>query len=179
MFGVGEGPSSQENQQYANLTSAGSFATGTGESDLTASSKFMHAILSGDSTAISQAFAPQIGAAKTSAQQNAKTTSEFGNRGGGTNASSAAASDKAHSDITSLIGGGTSSAATSLGSEGSGLLGMGIGADTSAFDEAKQIQSQKAAKWDDIFKSAVAVGAAPFTGGASLTALGSGGSSPG
>jgi hypothetical protein len=178
MFGIDMGVSGDQKQQYADLTSAGGFATGEGEGDISASDKFLKDILGGDSTKTAQALAPQIGAAKTSAQQNAKTAAEFGNRGGGTNASSAAEGDRLHSDITGLVGETTGKAASTLGSEGSGLLSTGIGAATTGFDEASTMQQQKAAKFNDIINSSVAVAAAPFTGGASLTGLAGGGSTP-
>ena len=174
MFGIDMGVSGDQKQQYADLTSAGGFATGEGEGDISASDKFFKDILSGDSTKTAQALAPQIGAAKTSAQQNAKTAEEFGNRGGGTNASSAAEGDRLHSDITGLVGETTGKAASTLGSEGSGLLGTGIGAAATGFDEASKMQQQKAAKFNDIINSSVAVAAAPFTGGASLSGLAGG-----
>ena len=177
MFGIDMGVSGDQKQQYADLTSAGGFATGEGEGDISASDKFFKDILSGDSTKTAQALAPQIGAAKTSAQQQTATDAQFGNRGGGTNASSAAANDRVHSDITGLVGETTGKAASTLGSEGSGLLSTGIGAAKTGFEEASKMQQQKEAKAADIAKSAVAVAAAPFTGGASLTGLA--GSMPG
>jgi hypothetical protein len=168
------GVSGDQKQQYADLTSAGGFATGEGEGDISASDKFFKDILSGDSTKTAQALAPQIGAAKTSAQQQTATDAQFGNRGGGTNASSAAANDRVHSDITGLVGETTGKAASTLGSEGGGLLSTGIGAATTGFDEASKMQQQKEAKFNDIINSSVAVAAAPFTGGASLSGLAGG-----
>jgi hypothetical protein len=174
MFGIDMGVSGDQKQQYADLTSAGGFATGEGEGDISASDKFFKDILSGDSTKTAQALAPQIGAAKTSAQQQTATDAQFGNRGGGTNASSAAANDRVHSDITGLVGETTGKAASTLGSEGGGLLSTGIGAATTGFNEASKMQQQKEAKFNDIINSSVAVAAAPFTGGASLSGLAGG-----
>lgn len=77
---------------------------------------------------MSQALAPEIGAAKKSAQQQTKTNAEFGTRSGGTAASNAATSDKLHSDITNLIGSLTGSSASNLAGLGSNLLGTGLGA---------------------------------------------------
>ena len=152
-FGIDMAPSGQEQSQYGALTGASGFATGLGESDLSASSKFMQAILSGDASKISQALAPQISSAKTSAAQTQKTNAEMGNRSGGTAASNNAASDKVHSDITDLIGGLTGNAASSLGSQGSGLLGQGMEGEEAGFGEAKTMQQQRAAKWNDLFNS--------------------------
>lgn len=153
MFGIDMGPSKQEQQQYGNLTSASGFATGLGESDLSKSSDFMSSILSGDSSKISQALAPQIGAAKGSGQQQNMTTAQFGNRSGGTNASVAGTNDKVHSDITGLIGSLTGSSVSGLSSAGSGLLSTGISGTQTAFGDATQMQKQRSDMVNDIFGS--------------------------
>ncbi len=171
MFGIGVGPSGQEETQYGNLTSASGFATGQGEGDISASDQFMRAILSGDATKTSQALAPQIGAAKKSAQQDIATRTQMGSRSGGNAAANASTGDKVHSDITSMIGQLTGGAASELGSRGSSLLGMGMSGDQAAFGEAKTLQAQNLAKINDIISSIASVAAAPFTGGASLTDL--------
>lgn len=115
------------------------FAAGTGESNITAGSNFEKALLSGDSSKVSQALAPVISADKTMAQQGNKTTAEFGTRSGGNAASTAATSDKVHSDITKLIGSLTGNAAGTLLSSGSTLLAQGEGA---TMDNAKLSQQQ-------------------------------------
>jgi hypothetical protein len=150
-FGIDMGPSQGEQSNYGSLVSSAGAATQLGESDLDASSKFMQAILSGDASKISQALAPQISSAKTSAQQTNKTNAEMGTRSGGTAASTTAANDKVHSDITNLIGGLTGSSASSLGSEGSGLLSEGMSGNANAFGEAQTMQQQRASKWNDLF----------------------------
>lgn len=124
----------------------------------------MKAILSGNSQQITQALAPQISAAKTSAQQTNKTNAEFGTRSGGTAASAAATNDKVHSDITNLIGNLTGSAASGLTSVGQNLLGQGISGSSTAFGEAKQMQAQRAAKINDIFSSSASLAAGVIGG---------------
>jgi len=144
------------------------FSTSQGETDIGNSSKFLNSILSGDSSKISQTLAPQIGQAKTSAQQDAKTRTEFGSRSGGTAASNNASGDKAHSDITSMIASLTGKAAESLGSEGAGLLSQG----QSAFGnqlEASQIQMKN---WADSIGGLGITKAAGAAEGAGLAALG-------
>jgi hypothetical protein len=175
VFGIDEGPSAAENSQYGSLTSASGFATQLGEGDLSSSSAFMQSILSGDPTKISSVLAPQISALKTSVQQDQKTGAMTGNRAGGTNAATVASADKAHSDITNATAGLTGEAATTLGSEGSGLLSTGIAGNEAGFSEANTLQQQRLAKINDIINSSIAVAAAPFTGGASLAGLNSGG----
>ena len=110
---------------------------------------------------------PEISAVNKQAGQKIKTANEFGNRSGGTNASNASTADAARGTIDSMIGKLTGTAASSLGAQGGGLLGTGVGANSSAFKAASTIQSQNASKWNDIFKSAASLAAAPFTGGAS------------
>ncbi len=177
MFGIDMGVSGDQSAQHGSLEQSSGFATGLGENDLTASSKFMQGILSGDSSKITSLLAPQIGALKTSAQQTAKTTAENGTRSGGTAATAAAANDKVHSDITNLVAGITGNAASTLGSEGSNLLSTGMAGTQAGFDQATKLQQQKLAKFNDIVNSTAAVAAAPFTGGASLTGLTSNGGS--
>jgi hypothetical protein len=175
IFGIGYGPSKAEEQQFGALNSASQFATGLGEGDLTKSSDFMSSILSGDSSKISQALAPQIGSAKERAQQGTKTAAEFGGRSGGTAASTAATNDKVHSDITDLIGSLTGSSVSGLATAGSDLLGKGISGTTTAFNEANTMQKQRAAIFDDIFKSSAQVaGAVAGMPGVSGTGLGQG-----
>lgn len=101
------------------------YSTNLGQKNLNAASKFWQDILSGDSTHQAQALAPEISAEKTAAANDIKTTSELGSRSGGTAASTAAASDKVHSDITDLIGKLTGQSATGLAETGTQALGLG------------------------------------------------------
>lgn len=156
-FGIDMGVSPQENQQYGNLTSASGFATNLGESDLASSSKFMQAILSGDSSKVSQVLAPQISAAKVSAQQNNKTSAELGTRSGGDAASIAATNDKTHSDVTDMIAELTGSSASGLSSAGSGLLSAGMSGDIAGFGEAQKLQQQKLSQFNNIIGSSASV----------------------
>ena len=166
-FGIGQGPNPAEYQLESALARAGNFATGEGEADILASDKLWQAILSGDPGQISKVLGPQMSAINKQGQQNKLTASQFGNRGGGTNAGSQMTDDTTRSAIDSTISQLTGTAATSLGSGGRGLLGTGVSAETSAFGAASTIQQQNASKWNDIFKS-TADSAAPFTGGTSL-----------
>lgn len=151
------GPSSQQNQQFNALSNASSFATGTGEADITAGTNFLKDVLSGDATKTAQALAPQILAEKTSLQQDQKTNAMMGTRSGGTAAANVAAGDKVHSDITNLVGQLTGGAASGLTSVGTNLLGTGISGSATGFDEATKLQQQRAAKLNDIISSSAAV----------------------
>jgi hypothetical protein len=167
-FGIGTGPSSQEKSLEAALASAGNFGIGEGEKDILASDNFWKAILSGDPGQIAKVMGPEMSAANKKGQESKKTASEFGNRGGGTNAGAQMTDDKTRSTIDQMISQLTGSAASNLSSSGHGLLNAGIGANQAAFSAAQTIHDQNSAKWNDIFKSAATVAAAPFTGGASL-----------
>jgi hypothetical protein len=133
------------NADIGNIGGIANFSTGQGESDINAGTSLLKGIVSGDAGKISQVLAPQISAAKKSAQENMKSTAEFGTRSGGTAASNAATSDKVHAEITNLIGNLTGNAASSLLSTGSGLLGTGLQGYSDQIN-ASQIQLQN---WSD------------------------------
>jgi hypothetical protein len=152
-FGIGEGPSQQESQQFGNIAGIGNFATSTGEGDIGVASNFWKSILSGDPNAISKVLGPEISGINKRGQQEKMTLSQFGNRGGGTNATAATIDDTSRSAVDTMTSNLTGQAAGALGSLGSGLLSTGLSADTSAFSAAQTIQQQKEAKLNDIFSS--------------------------
>lgn len=154
MFGIGFGPDQNEKNTFGNLESASGFGIGLGESDLSAASTFMRDILSGNATTQNQALAPQISAAKERAQQQKKSTAEFGTRSGGTAATMASIDDATHASITDLIGSLTGSAASGLASMGESALNSGLYGEEGAFGEARTMHDQSESKWNDIFKSA-------------------------
>jgi hypothetical protein len=110
------------NQNIQKTGQLADWSSGQGESDTLASSDFMKAILSGDSSKISAVLGPQISNIRNSAQTQNKTTEEKGTRSGGTAALTAAENDKAHSDIASLIANLTGKSASSLGTMGENLF---------------------------------------------------------
>jgi hypothetical protein len=117
----------------------------------------MSDVLSGDVGKITTLLSPQISAEKTSVQQDQKTNAMNGNRGGGTAATNASATDKVHGDITNMISSLTGSAASGLAGVGSNLLGQGIGGAATGFGEAQTMQQQRAAKLNDIISSSAQV----------------------
>jgi hypothetical protein len=121
------GSSSNLNTLIGQYGQAGASELGQGQKNQNQAGNFFSSILSGDSSKVSQALSPQISAAKTSAQQQNATNAQFGTRSGGTAASTAATSDKVHSDITNLIGSLTNSSASNLASLGSTQVGQGSG----------------------------------------------------
>lgn len=143
------GPSSQENGQYNLLNSSSQFATGLGQNNLTQSSEFFSNLLNNPMKAL----APEVSAGQKQVQQQAKTNAEFGNRGGGTNASTQAAASGERGNIINLMGQTQTGAASSLASSGSSLLSAGMGGEEAGFGEAKTIQGQKASQWSDLISS--------------------------
>jgi len=157
MFGIGVGPSSQEKSQYNALNASSSFATNLGESDLSKSSNFFSTILSGDQSKIAQLISPEANTMKQQAGQRKATTAQFGTRSGGTAAAGQAIDTSTLGSINSMISSLMGTSASNLASTGSSALGMGMQGTQAAFGEAKTMQEQSAAKWNDIFKSAASV----------------------
>lgn len=171
MFGIGHGPSGDEKKEFGKLSGLADFATSHGEGDISASDNFWKSILSGDPSKISQVLGPEISGINNRAQQKKKTANEFGDRGGGTNAGNQMADDETRGEIDKMMSSLTSSAAGILGSQGSNLLGQGVGAHEGAFQESNIIHDQNQSKWDDLFKSIAQI-ASSFGGGGVSGAIG-------
>ena len=167
-FGIGQGPNQAEFGAENALLGAGNFGIGQGEGDILASDNFFKAILSGDPAQISKVLGPTMSAINKQGQQSKQTASQFGNRGGGTNAFMQTTDDTTRSAIDKTIADLTGTAATSLGTGGRGLFASGISSTGAGFNAASTIQQQNANKWNDIFQSTAAFVAAPFTRGRSL-----------
>jgi hypothetical protein len=163
-FGIGMGPSKAQEREAGMEGALANFATSTGESDILASDKFFKAILSGDPAAIAQVMGPEFSAINKQSQEQKKTASEFGNRGGGTNAAMQMTGESARSSIDQLLASLTGSAAGELGAGGRSLLSTGSSAHGEAFDMASVIQKLKSAKIGDIFKSISDVATGVFSG---------------
>jgi hypothetical protein len=113
-------------QSIPKLGQTADWATGLGKADVMQGSNFLSSILSGDSSKQMQVLAPEVGAAKTSLNQDTKKSSLFGSRSGGTAASNAAETDQFHGWMTNLFGGLTGHAADTLTSVGGNLVGTGL-----------------------------------------------------
>ena len=138
--------------QYGQI---GSQQTGTGQKYENQAGDFFSSLVSGDASKISQTLAPQISAEKTANQQSQKTAAEMGTRSGGTAASTAASSDKLHSDITNMIGSLTGGAANSLASLGENQVSTGLG----ALNQEQGADAARMANWQNsIFGGAVTGG---------------------
>lgn len=164
-FGIGMGPTKEEKSQYGDIAGIGDFGTSEGKKDTLASDNFWHSILSGDPSKIATVLGPEISGINKQGQQQKKTAAEFGNRGGGTNASEQMAGDTTRTSYDSIVSELTGKAAGALGASGSSLLAAGLSAHDSAFADANIIQKQKSAKMNDLFKSITSVAAAFVPGG--------------
>jgi hypothetical protein len=125
-----------------------------GQNNLTLSSQFFTDLLNNPMKAL----APEVSASQKQVQQQQKTTAEFGNRAGGTNAATQAAPAAARSDIINLMGATQTGAASQLSSQGQNLLNTGISGTETAFGEAGTLHDQAMQQMNDLIKSSLAVG---------------------
>lgn len=156
-FGIGMGPSREEQQSYGGLFGNAGFASNLGQRNLTSSSDFMNDLLSGDPSKIGQVLAPQIDAIKGRAQQQKNNLAEFGTRSGGTTSAAAGIDSGVNEQITDLTGNLIGGAASNLMSSGENLLNLGTSGFGNAFSAAKTMQDQNAAKWNDLIGSIAGV----------------------
>lgn len=133
------------NTNMGEFGSIGGFATGTGEKNISTASNFWNSIVGGDATKQAQVLAPEISAAKKSAQQDTKSTTEMGSRSGGTAATNATAKDKVRSDVTDLLGKLTEGSVSGLASSGSDLLKQG----QQAFGTQTELSEQQMEDWSN------------------------------
>jgi hypothetical protein len=152
-FGIGVGASDQEKQQYGATAGIGSFGTSTGEADISSASDFFKGILSGDQNQLSRLLGPEYSNISKRGEEELKTLSEFGTRSGGTAAAQQHIGDTERAEASNLEGSLLGASAENLSSMGQGLLSTGLSADEAAFSEAKTMQDQRAAKFNDIMSS--------------------------
>lgn len=152
-FGFGGGFSEREKGEQGALAAIGNFGTAEGESDIMASDKFWKSVLSGDPGKISQVLGPAMSGINKRGQEAKQTASQFGNRGGGTNAGMQMTDDTTRASIDKMIAELTGKGADTLGSTGSNLLGIGLGGHEAAFNAAEEMQKMDMAKWSGIFST--------------------------
>ena len=140
LFGGSNPTLSKDINQFGQI---GKFATGLGEQNLAQSSNFMSSILSGDQSKIGKVLGPEISNIKGQGMQSKLSTSQFGNRSGGTNASMQMADDKSRASINSMISSLLGSSASGLASSGSSLLGQGM----SATSQEASLSQQQMQNW--------------------------------
>jgi hypothetical protein len=162
IFDLAEGdPTAHETQQLGGL---GNYETGVGEGLTTAGSGFEEGILSGDPSRIGQALAPEISAGQGQVEQQALQNANFGNRSGGTNASTQAAEGADRGNIINLIGGLQSGTAGAAVGQGSNLLGQASSNLSTEAQLAAANQQRVTGDVSGIAQSAAAI-ADPFLGG--------------
>lgn len=143
-----------------------------GEKSLNQGLGFYSDVLSGDPAKIAEALAPEIKAGQQQVQQQAEQNAMFGNRAGGTNASTQAAQSGERGNIINLIGGLQQGAAGALTGAGENLLNMGSGNIQSSADLALKNRQRQVGDVSGIAQSAAEI-AAGFAGG-----MGGGGADP-
>ena len=140
LFGGQNKTLSKDINQFGQI---GSFATGLGESNLSQASNFMSSILSGNQSKIGKTLGPEISNIKGQGQQSKMQTAQFGNRGGGSNASMQTADDKSSASVNKMISSLLGSSASGLGSLGSSLLGQGM----QAYGQQAQLSQEQMSNW--------------------------------
>lgn len=142
------------------------FSSGIGQNSTTKGTNFFSSLLSGDPTKIGQTLAPAISAGQQGVQQQKNQISQFGSRSGGNTAKVASLDAANRGNITNMVGGAQSGAASSLLSSGSGLLGTAL----SGFNQQADMSQQQMENWSNsilggLTAGAVNLGASALTGG--------------
>lgn len=141
IFDLMEGnPTAPEEHQLGGLTG---FENQLGEPLANAGAGFEQDILSGDPTKMATALAPEISSGQGQVEQNLLQNSNFGNRGGGTNASTQNAEAAQRGNIINLEGGLQEKTAGAAVSQGAGFLdqasrNLGTQADLAAANQQRE-----------------------------------------
>jgi hypothetical protein len=137
------GSNSTLNQNIPAFEQQAGFATGVGQGDVTAASKWYNDILSGDPTKMAEAVAPETSAIQGEAQQAKNQTAQFAPRSGGTASAMAGLDANTRSQIIKLLGGLQSGSAGALGKLGTTEQGIGL----QSREEADQAAEQQQQNW--------------------------------
>ena len=129
----------------ASTGNIGNFSSAMGQGNITNSSNFFNSLLSGNSKDQAKVLAPQIKTMQDQGQQQLNTTSQFGNRSGGTNASNQKNMDTTRGNIDNSISSLTGSAASNLMSSGQSLLGTSL----NASQQQAQMSQQQMENWSN------------------------------
>lgn len=158
LFDLFEGdPAEKEQKQFGAL---GDYQTGVGENLTTAGAGFDESILSGDPTRIAQTLAPEISTGQSQVEQQRLQDANFGNRGGGTNATTQNAEGAERGNIINLVGGLQQGTANSALSSGGNLLSQ---ASTNVGNEANLAEQRRSQLNQDV--GGIATGAAEIATG--------------
>jgi len=142
LFGGSNSTLSGDINQFGQI---GKFATNLGESNLSQSSNFMSSILSGNQSKIGKVLGPEISNIKGQGQQSKLQTAQFGNRGGGSNASMQSADDKSRASVNSMISSLLGTSASGLASSGSSLLSQGM----QAYGQQATLSQEQTQNWSN------------------------------
>ncbi|MFZ3343316.1 MAG: hypothetical protein WA213_20735 [Terriglobales bacterium] len=154
-------PTQKEQGEFGSLADYG---INTGEGATNAANTYYSGILSGNPEEIAQTLAPEIQAGQQQVQQQAQTNAEFGNRGGGTNASTQGAQSNERGNIINLIGNAQQGAAAGEAGIGSNLLGIGSSSLGNEANLAAQNQQREASDVGNVAAGAASI-ATGFAGG--------------
>lgn len=152
-------------KQQNDINNLYGYETGKGENALNQGLGFYSDILSGDPSKIAQVLAPEIRAGQNMVQQTAGQNAMFGNRGGGTNASTQGAQANERGNIISLIGNLQGGSAGALTGAGENLVNQGAGNMMNSANLATANRQRLTGDVGGIVKGAAEI-AAPFLGGA-------------
>lgn len=132
LFGLGGSASGTDRgtqlSSWGTLGDLSQYGKNQGEKNTNQASTYWSDILSGDPTKTAQAIAPQAKVINQQAEQQRLTTSQFGNRSGGTNASNQMIDTNSASAIQNLVNSLIPQAASNL--ESIGGMELGLGANT-------------------------------------------------
>ena len=138
------GSNSTLSGDMASTGNIGNFSSAMGQGNITNSSNFFNSLLSGNSKDQAKVLAPQIKTMQDQGQQQLNTTSQFGNRSGGTNASNQKNMDTTRGNIDNAISSLTGGAANSLMGSGQSLLGTSL----EASGQQAQMSQQQMQNWN-------------------------------
>lgn len=125
IFDLASGDPTKE--QEGQLGDLSNFTSNTGQGAINAAQTYDLGILSGDPAQVAKTLAPEISSGAQSVQQQAMTNAQFGNRGGGTNASTQGAQSNERGNIINLEGGLQQGAAAAEAGIGTNLLSQATG----------------------------------------------------
>jgi hypothetical protein len=132
------GQNSTLNQNIPAFEQQAGFATGVGQGDVTAASKWYNDILSGDPTKMAEAVAPETSAIQGEAQQAKNQTAQFAPRSGGTASAMAGLDANTRAQIIKLLGGLQSTSAGALGNLGTTEQGVALSNRKAGDDASRQ-----------------------------------------
>lgn len=118
------------------------YSSNVGEGATNTANNFYQDILSGDPAKIGQVLGPQIKAIQGQGQQAKQVGAQFGNRGGGTNATNQNIDDKTRGSVNDLVSSLTGQAASGEQSIGSTNLSQALNANqVNANESETQMQN--------------------------------------